>query len=374
MKKVGILGGGQLGKMLIQSLLNYPVEIHVLDPDPECVCAKVAHSFVEGDFRDEASVETFAKQVDILTIEIEQVSISGLEKAKNMGVKVIPDPQVVLIFQNKQLQKLFYDENKLPTEKFFLSNGKEEIISHSKLEFPFVQKTATGGYDGKGVQIISSVQELNKLWDVPSVIENKTDIKKEVSVIFVKNSTDEVRSFPPVEMVFNPNLNLVDYLFSPAEISSNAQERLTQLIPKIAKAIHGSGIFAVELFLTQNDEWLINEIAPRPHNSGHASIEANHSSQYDQLARLLLGLALPETEMIFPSAMVNLVATSDSDNPDYSFLEKICEIHGVYPHIYGKSKARKGRKMGHFTILGEDKNELIGKVNLVKSILQRSNF
>ncbi|MDR3273169.1 MAG: 5-(carboxyamino)imidazole ribonucleotide synthase [Flavobacteriaceae bacterium] len=369
--KIGILGGGQLGRMLMQNALNYPFEIYFLESDPSAPCSVFKDFFTQGDFKNYQTVLDFGKDKDIVGIEIENVNIQALKELQKKGTKIIPSPDCLEIIKDKGLQKQFYQKNNLPTLPFFLVENKLELLKIRDLSFPLVQKLRIGGYDGKGVQIIHNQSEIENIWDESSVIEEAVEIKKELSVIVSKNEKGETRVFDVVEMVFDPKLNLVDYLFSPAEISPEIAYKSQEISLKAIESFQTAGIFCVELFLTKNDEILINEIAPRVHNSGHQTIEAGSSSQYDQMLRVLANLPLGEVRTREFSAMINLVGELGNEGiAHYDGIEKIVSLPETYVHLYGKKITKPGRKMGHVTVLGENKTEIEEKIHFIKSNLK----
>ncbi|ULQ57831.1 5-(carboxyamino)imidazole ribonucleotide synthase [Flavihumibacter rivuli] len=370
MKKVGILGGGQLGRMLLQEAANYPVETWIMENDPECSAAHLCHHFVKGDIKDFDAVYQFGKGLDAITIEIEAVNVDALEKLEAEGVKVIPSPASLRIIKNKIRQKAFYKENNIPTADFAIVQNKQEIESY--LQFlPAAQKLGEGGYDGKGVQLLHGPDELALAFDAPSVLEKKVDIDKEVAVIVAVNDKGETALYPPVEMVFDPYLNLLDYQIAPADLQEKTLWRIEAIARTLAKALNSPGLFAVELFIDKKGEVLVNETAPRVHNSGHHTIEAHYSSQYDMLWRLLLGYPLGNTAAILPSSLVNLIGEKDfSGEVVYQGLDEVLAMEDTYVHLYGKKQTKPGRKMGHVTIIGKDRHDLVRKAHLVKRTLK----
>lgn len=362
--KLGILGGGQLGRMLIQSAVNYNVHCYVLDPDKNAPCNGFSKDFTNGDLLDFDSVYNFGKNLDLLTIEIEHVNVQALEKLNNQGVKVYPSLEVIRIVQDKGLQKEFYKKNNIPTPKFYLIENKNQIKQDN---FPQVQKLRKMGYDGKGVFIINSKEDLEKAFNEPSVLEEKISIEKEISVILARNISGDIKVYPPVELVFKKDGNLVDYLFSPANLDSIKKLKANEIAVNIAKALNVVGLLAVEMFVTKEGEVLVNEIAPRPHNSGHHTIEANYTSQFEQHLRAILNLPLGETDMIMPACMVNLLgAEGYQGEAKFEGIEEILKIPGIYVHLYGKKYTRFNRKMGHITILDGNVNSAIEKVKFIK--------
>jgi len=365
--KIGILGGGQLGRMFIQNALNYPNEIHILDPDSEAPCSTISHKFVVGNFNDYKTVLDFGQNVDIIGIEIEHVNIEALKELEKQGKKVVPKPEIVEIFQDKGIQKEFYRKNNLATAPFYVIENATEI-DLNKIQLPFVQKLRKGGYDGKGVQIIKSEKDLEKLWNEASVIEQCADIEKELAVIFAKNDHNEIAIFPAVEMVFNDELNLVDYLITPAHVEPHLYNIIHSLVKDYSKVIDSSGIFAVELFLNKNGEIWINETAPRVHNSGHHTIEANECSQFEMMFRAMLNLPFNSIKQKYKyAAMINLVGENNFEGiPIIKNYEELFKKHKVFFHWYGKKVTKPGRKMGHITILGKDYKSIKEKINFVK--------
>ena len=367
--KLGILGGGQLGRMLIQDAINLDVKVYCLDPANDAPCSKIAHGFSVGDFNDYQTVLDFGKDKDLLTIEIEHVNTRALKELEESGIKVYPQTRIIELVQDKGAQKLFYKEHGIPTSEFVLVENANQLKKALKSERK-VQKLRRGGYDGRGVQIVDGKSDLLSVFDQPSVLEDLVDIEKELSVIVARNPGGEVVSFPVVEMVFNPEANLVEILFSPAEISSSTEKSARKLSEDLITQLKMVGILAVELFLTKTGELLVNEIAPRPHNSGHQTIEGNFTSQYAQHLRAIFGLPLGNTAEIKPSAMINLLGAPGYNGPVvYDGLEKILKMPGVYVHLYGKSETKPFRKMGHVTILGETREGLKQKSKWIKDHL-----
>jgi 5-(carboxyamino)imidazole ribonucleotide synthase len=355
--KIGVLGGGQLGRMLQQKALDFGLDLAFIDPDGNAPCKEISSRFFKGDFKDYETVYSFGKSRDILTIEIEHVNVEALEQLEKEGVKVFPQPNVIKTIQDKGLQKIFYKENHIPTSNFYLIEGKDEILSFEN-EFPFMQKMRKGGYDGQGVTPIRSKEDTEKAFEVPSVLEKMVDFEKELSVIVSRNENGEIKSFPCVECEFNPEANLVEFLFSPATISKEIEDRAQDISRLVIEKLDMVGILAVELFLTKDGELLVNEVAPRPHNSGHQTIEGNYESQYGQLLRCLLNLPLGDTNIKRPSVMVNLLGEKGyTGKAIYDGIEKALSYPGVNLHIYGKNQTKPFRKMGHATIVNDSLNE-----------------
>lgn len=372
--KLGILGGGQLGKMLCLAASNWNLETYVLDPSNDCPAKTVCTHFIQGDFRDCDDVYSFGNQVDLLTIEIEHIEITSLEKLEEQGVEIRPSSSILKIIQDKGLQKKFYDDKGLPTAKFSLFSERDKILDSldkKEIAFPFVQKVCKDGYDGRGVQIVNNENDLCNLFDVNSVIEELVSIKKELSVIVARNINGEIKCFSPVEMIINSHANLVDYLLSPATISDDLSVQAQELAIETIKAFSLYGILAVEMFLDENDNILINEVAPRPHNSGHHTIESYTTSQYEQHLRSLLDLPLAETNLKLPSVMLNILGEPGYEGvARYKGFNECLEIDGVKLHIYGKKLTRPFRKMGHATIVDSDINSALKKAKYVKEKLK----
>lgn len=355
--KIGVLGGGQLGRMLQQKALDFGLDLAFIDPDTNAPCREISARFFKGDFNDFDTVYSFGKGRDIITIEIEHVNVKALEKLQEEGVKVFPQPNIIKTIQDKGLQKIFYKENNIPTSDFYLIKGQKEILKF-KDEFPLMQKMRKGGYDGQGVTLIRTESDLKNAFEVPSVLEKMIDFEKELSVIVARNENGDIKTFPCVECEFNPEANLVEFLFSPASISVEIEEKAQAIAKKVIEKLGMVGVLAVELFLTKNGDVLVNEVAPRPHNSGHQTIEGNYESQYGQLIRCLLNLPLGDTGIKRPSVMVNLLGEKGYiGNVIYDGIEKVLSQSGVYVHFYGKAQTKPFRKMGHATIVRESLEE-----------------
>ncbi len=368
--RIGILGGGQLGRMLLQTAANYHVETFVLESGKNPPASSLCHYFIEGDIKDYDTVYKFGKLVDVLTIEIENVNLEALFKLEEEGLKIFPRPSALKIIKDKGLQKEFYKQHRIPTSEFYLINRKHELNSYFNF-LPVAQKLRNGGYDGKGVEILRDETDFTKAFDAPCVIEKLVSIRKEISVIVAKNENGETSVYPPVEMVFDPRYNLVDYLLSPAELTEAQINRAQSIAIDVMNALDSPGIFAVEMFLDTNGNILVNETAPRAHNSGHQSIEGNYSSQYEMQMRVLQNFPLGDTSSIKPSLMLNLIGEPKCTGAvKYKGLEEVMKMKGVYIHFYGKHETKPGRKMGHVTILGEDKDELLQKAEFIKDKLK----
>lgn len=360
--KIGILGGGQLGRMFIQEALKYNDEFYVLDPNADCPCAYIS-KFTQGDFNDYQTVVNFGKDKDVLTIEIEYVNTNALEELENQGVKVLPNSKIIKILQQKILQKEFYQKNGLPSPHFQIIQKSSE----ANFPLPFVQKLNIGGYDGKGVQMIRTKSNLGKLWNAPSVLEQLVDIDKELSVIIAKNERGETRTFPVTEMVADSELNLLDFNVCPANISDEIQRQIDEIAEKFIRSADSPGLFAIELFLDKKGKVWINETAPRLHNSGHQSQEGNTNSQFEQFYRIVTNIPLADTDFYGFSGMVNLVGEEGfSGKVKYEGLEDILKIPQTYVHLYGKKETKPGRKMGHINTLAESRETLIKKLLTIK--------
>lgn len=368
--KAGILGGGQLGRMLLQAAANYTVETFVLENDPHCPAAHLCHHFIQGDITSFDDVYAFGKKVDVLTIEIENVNIEALEKLEAEGIKVIPKPSAIKIIKNKIKQKGFYQVNEIPTSDFVVTHTKESLPHHHAY-LPAVHKLGEGGYDGKGVQIIRTKDDFEKGFDAPSVLEKMVAIDKELAMIVAIAQDGTATLYPPAEMIFDPVLNLLDYQISPAILPEKVSWKAEAIALKLVKAFNSPGLFAVELFVTKDEEVFVNETAPRVHNSGHHSIEANYSSQYDMLWRIMLNYPLGNPDAILPSAIVNILgAEGHSGEAVYTNLSEVLSMDNVFVHLYGKKQTKPGRKMGHVTIMHKDYQDLRYKANKIKHTLK----
>ncbi len=370
MLKIGILGGGQLGRMLLQAAANYPVITHVMENDPDCPAAHLCHQFVRGDIRNFDDVCRFGRGLDGVCIEIESVNVEALEKLESDGVRVYPSPSALRILRDKILQKQFYKEHDIPTSPFLITQNRQELKKQDTF-LPAVHKIASGGYDGRGVQLISNPGDLDKGFDHPSVLEKKVDIHKEISQIVAMSRNGQTALYPAVEMIFDPVLNQLDYQLSPAEIPQQMLWRVEAIALKVVKDLKTPGIFAVELFISTNGGVLVNETAPRVHNSGHHTIEANYSSQFDMLWRVVLDYPLGNPKHIMPAAMINLVGREGySGEVHYEGLDEILKMENAFLHLYGKKETRSGRKMGHVTLLSTDKSDLVYKARTIRKQLQ----
>ncbi len=366
MKKAGILGGGQLGRMLLQAAANYPVETFVLENDPQCPAAHLCHHFTKGDISNFDDVYNFGKGLDSITIEIESVNLEALEKLEAEGVKVYPKPAALKIIKNKILQKEFYKANQIPSSEFMVTENLEALQQQQHF-LPAVHKIAMGGYDGKGVQVIKNAEEIKLGFDAPAVLEKMVHIKKEIAVMVAVSNSGERVLYSPVDMVFDQRLNLLDYQLGPAALPEKILWRVEAIAMTVVKELKSSGIFAVELFIDIDDNVFVNETAARVHNSGHHTIEACYSSQFDMLWRVMLDYPLGNTSHILPAAIVNLIGETGHSGPaHYEGLENVLSMDNVFVHIYGKAITKPGRKMGHITILSNERQELLHKANQIK--------
>ena len=370
MSKIGILGGGQLGRMLLQAAANYPVETSVMEKDPQCPAAHLCHHFTQGDITNFDDVYNFGKNLDALTIEIESVNVEALEKLEAEGIRIFPKPAALATIKNKILQKQYYASINVPSSSFVVTQTKNEIEDHHSF-LPAVHKIAMGGYDGRGVAIISHPREIHTGFDAPSVLEKLVDIKKEVSIIVAMNEAGETALYPPIEMIFNKDLNLLEYQLSPAILAEKTLWKAEAIALTVVKNFKSAGIFAVEMFIDKEDNVWVNETAPRVHNSGHHTIESNYCSQFDMLWRVILNYPLGNTKHIMPSAMVNLIGEENCyGEAKYEGLADLLKIENVFVHIYGKKETKPGRKMGHVTVLSNERQELIHTANKVKHIIK----
>ena len=372
-KKLGILGGGQLGKMLLYSTQKWDIKTKVLDPSDNAPARVASDEFVKGDLTDFQTVYNFGKDVDILTIEIEKVNVDALEKLESEGIIVYPQPNILKTIQNKCLQKRFYRDNDIPTASFNEFESLAELkrnISKGNIKYPFVWKSAEMGYDGYGVSIINSKKDLKGLVVGQCLIEEKVKFKKELSVIICRRPEGEIINYPVIESEFHPTANQVQYVLCPARIPKIVEKKAVDIALKTAKAYGQIGLLAIELFLTNEGDIIVNEVAPRPHNSGHFSIEASFTCQFEQHLRALLDLPLGKTEIKTPAVMVNIVGKEGFTGPVYyKNIEQILAIDGVIPHIYGKKETRPFRKMGHVTIIHSELSIARRIAEKVKNIL-----
>lgn len=355
--------------MLIQSGIDYNLNFAVLDPDSQAPCRNLAE-FHTGKLTDYQTVFDFGMHADIITIEIENVNTQALRDLIKEGKKVFPQPDIIELIQDKRSQKMFYRTCGIPSAEFILTETRADVYQHTSF-LPAVHKLGREGYDGRGVQVLRSANDLPKAFDAPGLLESLIDFDKEISVIVARNEQGEVKTYPPVEMVFHPEHNLVEYLFSPATISTKLEQQADAIARKVIEELRLVGLLAVEMFVTREGQVLVNEVAPRPHNSGHQTIEANITSQYEQHLRCILGLPLGETDIIMPSAMVNLLGEPGYEGPaKYEGFEEVVNVSGVHVHLYGKRMTKPYRKMGHVTIIDRDIQSLRDKADLVKRTLK----
>ncbi|WP_425446346.1 5-(carboxyamino)imidazole ribonucleotide synthase [Dethiothermospora halolimnae] len=367
--KIGIIGGGQLGKMLIQEAKKMDFTVIVLDPSKNSPCKKIADKHIEGDLHDEDKIKELVKKCDVTTFEIENINTEVLSKLEDKGHKIFPSPKILEIIKDKSKQKEFLDKNNIPTSKWERITHIEKTANN--LGMPFVQKACCGGYDGRGVQVINGQDDFKNSLKGDSFGEKYVDFKKELAVMVSRNINGDIKSFPVVEMDFNHGENICDTIIAPAKVSKDIEKRAKKLALECIKAFDGIGVFGVEMFLTKNDEILINEIAPRVHNSGHYTIESCTTSQFEQHIRCICGLPLGSTELILPSVVTNILGEENQyGEPYYKGMTEALEIPGVNVHIYGKSEVKPFRKMGHVTVVDKDRERAIKKSNDVKNILK----
>ena len=367
---LGVLGGGQLGRMLIQSAINYNQDIHILDPDPNAPCKDIAQQFTVGSLKDYVAVYAFGQHCDVITVEIEAVNTEALQKLADEGKKVYPQPHLLALIQDKRKQKQFYLEHDIPTAEFILTENKAEVIANASF-LPAVNKLGKEGYDGRGVQVLRTAADLEQAFDAPGLLEKFIDFDKEIAVTVARNERGEVVAYPAVECAFHPTANLVEFLFAPAAISPEIEQKVQAIAKDLILKLDLVGILAVELFVTCTGEVLVNEIAPRPHNSGHHTIEANFTSQFEQHLRAVMNWPLGHTALRCPAAMINLLGEPDYEGAvlvegmDEAMAEK-----GVYIHLYGKKYTKPFRKMGHVTLLGEDIEAVKDKAQRIKDLIK----
>ena len=368
--KLGILGGGQLGRMLIQQAINYNVTVKVLDPDREAPCRRLCEEFTVGKLDDYDTVYRFGKKLDMLTIEIEKVNVDALEQLEKEGVLVYPQSRVIRLIQDKGLQKQFFKENDIPTAEFQLITSPAQI-AESNIGIPCIQKLRKDGYDGKGVYKIDSTDDLNNAFTAPSLVERRVDFEKEIAVIVARNEGGDIQTFPMVEMEFNPQANLVEFLISPSTLPQTVQHEAEAIARKIAADLKIVGLLAVEMFLEKDGNILVNELAPRPHNSGHQTIEGNVVSQFEQHLRAIFDQPLGDTAGLNHAVMINVLGEDGHEGPAvYQGIEKVLKCPGVYVHLYGKALTKPFRKMGHVTIVDADREKAIEKARYVQQTLK----
>jgi 5-(carboxyamino)imidazole ribonucleotide synthase len=372
--KIGILGGGQLGKMLAIEAANWHLAIYILDQDHQFPAVPYAPFFQAGDFKNFDDVVQFGKKVDILTIEIEQINVDALFYLEKEGVKVYPKPSTVQVIQDKGLQKMFYKERDIPTAEFQLFNDEKEIkeaLKNKQIAFPFVQKSRKDGYDGKGVVVVSNENDLINLLDCPSIIEERINIKTEISIIVARSASGELLHYEPVEQHFNQAANLVSYLICPAELEKSTLSKMNEIASLIAIDLDLVGLLAIEFFLDTNNDIFVNEVAPRPHNSGHHTQNSCETSQFEQHIRAILDLPLGSTRQHSIGAMVNIIGEPGyAGKTNYVGIEECLKIDGVHLHLYGKLETRPFRKMGHINIADKDRKKVLENIEKIKSTLR----
>jgi len=368
--KLGILGGGQLGRMLIQSCVDFNINTSILDADPSSPCKEFASEFILGDPTNYDDVINFGKNLDLITIEVENVNTEALSKLQKMGKKVFPQPEVIKLIQDKRSQKQFYKKHGIPTAEFVLLENKEDLKKHINF-LPAVQKLGMAGYDGRGVFKIATKEAIEKGFDAPSLLEKLIDFEKEISVITARNESGDIVVYPVVELVFHPEYNLVEYLFAPAKISKEIEQKAFDIARKVVEKLEIVGLLAVEMFVTKTGEVLVNEVAPRPHNSGHQTIKANYTSQFEQHLRAILNLPLGSPAISKQSAMVNILGEEGySGIAIYEGIEEVLRIEGAYIHLYGKKFTKPKRKMGHITIIDDNFEQLLQKVEKINATIK----
>lgn len=368
---IGILGGGQLGRMFIQNSIRYDAEIHVLDPDANAPCAHLANRFVQGDFNDFQTVLDFGRSVQVLTVEIEHVNTNALHQLVSEGIAVFPQPEVLSLIQHKGYQKDFYKKIGIPTSPYTFIQNKEEIQSLDSSWFPCFQKLFTSGYDGKGVTKLDSANDLSNAFNAPSLIEKLVEIKMELAVIVSGHVGDVYQTFPAVDMVFHPDANLVEFLSSPSSLPDSIIDRANNIALEIAQKLQIRGLLAIEFFVDKNDNVIVNEMAPRPHNSGHHTIQGNVVSQFEQHFRSIVGWAPGDTSTMKPAVMLNVLGEPGySGYVKYLGLDEISALPGVNVHLYGKKTTKPYRKMGHITVTADTTQEAMRIAREVKRIIK----
>lgn len=368
--KLGVLGGGQLGRMLLQSAIDFNLEVSIIDPDPNAPCKHLVKSFTVGDLKDYDTVYAFGQGCDVITIEIEHVNTDALKQLQSEGKKVYPQPEVIELIQDKRVQKQFYKDHQIPTADFVLIENKAEVAQHEEF-LPAVNKLGREGYDGRGVQMIRTQSDFDKAFDAPGLLEKLIDFDREISVIVARNPSGEVVTYPVVELVFHPEHNLVEYLFSPSSILDEIKKKADHIAIDIINKLDMVGLLAVEMFVTKDGEVLVNEVAPRTHNSGHQTIEGNITSQFEQHLRAILNWKLGNTDAVMPSAMVNILGEANhTGDAKYQGMDEVLGMTGVHVHLYGKKQTKPFRKMGHVTIVDESMDILKAKVQEVKKTLK----
>ncbi|MGO1721713.1 MAG: 5-(carboxyamino)imidazole ribonucleotide synthase [Sphingobacterium sp.] len=368
--RLGILGGGQLGRMLIQEAINFNVDVHVLDPDPNAPCKRLCNHFEIGSLSDYDTVFNFGKDLDMITIEIEKVNVDALEALEEQGVQVYPQSRVIRLIQDKGHQKQFFKQNDIPTSTFQFVSSRQGL-ENCTLPLPYMQKLRKDGYDGKGVKRIDSQTDYAAAFDAPCIVEELVEFEKEIAVIVARNDRGSVVSFPMVEMEFNPKANLVEFLISPSTYSEDIKKRAESIATKIANDLQIVGLLAVEMFLTPSGEILVNELAPRPHNSGHHSIEGNFTSQFAQHLRAIFNLPMGNTSSRSHAVMVNLLGEKGHQGlAKYEGIEEALSIEGVYVHLYGKKYTKPFRKMGHVCVVNQDRDLAIENARRIQNLIK----
>jgi 5-(carboxyamino)imidazole ribonucleotide synthase len=367
---LGVLGGGQLGRMLIQSAINYNQDIHILDPDPDAPCKDFAQEFTVGSLKDFDTVYAFGKKCDVITVEIESVNTEALERLEREGKLVYPQPNILRLIQDKRAQKEFYKANEIPTADFILTENKAEVIQNSDF-LPAVNKLGKDGYDGRGVQVLRLADDLDKAFDAPGLLEKWIDFEKEIAVTVARNANGDLAVYPSVECAFHPTANLVEFLFAPADVTDEIEKKACEIAKQIILKLNMVGILAVEMFVTKEGDILVNEVAPRPHNSGHHSIEANFTSQFEQHLRAVMNWSLGNTELRCPAAMINLLGEEGFTGPVVvEGKDEVMSEKGVYIHLYGKKITKPFRKMGHVTLLDDNVDNLKKRAQRIKDLLK----
>jgi 5-(carboxyamino)imidazole ribonucleotide synthase len=372
--KLGILGGGQLGKMLLYETRKYDVQTFVMDPSDEAPCKIASNYFQQGDLMDYKTVLDFGRKVDVLTFEIESVNVSALKQLESEGIKVYPSSKTLAKIQDKSIQKQFFTDNNIPTATFSTFKSKSEFLNalnETALKLPLVWKSATGGYDGRGVMVLRSQKDLQEIPEGACITEDMIPFKNELAVIVTRNPSGQMVTYPVVEMEFHPLSNQVEYVICPARIDDAVAQKARKLAETVSEAFEHVGLLAVEMFQTKDDDILVNEVAPRPHNSGHFTIEASYTNQFEQHLRAILDLPLGNTESKVGAIMLNLAGEESYTGPAlYQNIEKILQMPGVTPHIYGKKITRPFRKMGHITIVNKDLKEAHEIAEKVKNTIK----
>lgn len=368
--KVGFIKGGQLGRMMLQAAGSFDIVPFVMDSDPHCPCRALCQNFVQGDEQSYDDVVSFGRSVDLLTFEYEHINAEALEYIQKQGVAVFPDPAILRMVQDKGKQKEFYRASGIPTGAYQLVSNRAELSTRVSA-YPMIQKKRTAGYDGKGVYKISAPTDIAQAFDEPSVLEDFVDFDTEISVIVARNQRGETAVYPTVEMVFHPTKNLVEFLASPANISKEVDGKARRIATDLAGRLKVVGVLAVEMFVTRSGDVLVNEIAPRVHNSGHHTIEGNFTSQFEQHLRCIMGLPLGDAGMTSPAVMVNILGAEGCDGPArYQGIDEALALGGVFVHMYGKEHTKPYRKMGHATVIDPDVNQALAKARRVKDIIK----